>query len=220
MSAEHLRALSTIQSFPSDHIAYLHKLKETGFEPNVIYDVGACVLHWTIAAKRLWPSAKYILFEAMEEAAFLYDEGGYDYHTGILSDISGKTVKWYQNTTMPGGNSYYRENNPHVFPEHIYRERTTSSLDDVIREKGFPLPDLVKIDVQGCEKDIILGGKNTLMNAQHLIIEMQNTEYNLGAPHANETMPFIEDYLGVKCVAPLFCNNGPDGDYGFVRQSS
>ena len=81
---------------------------------------------------------------------------------------------------------------------------------------NYPLPDLVKIDVQGCEKDVIMGGINSIKNANELIVELQHIQYNENAPLANETIPFIEN-IGFKCVAPLFCNNGPDGDYGFTK---
>jgi len=216
----HLLQLSKINNFPPNHILYLQRLKASGFEPRVIYDIGACVLHWTNQARLLWPDATYILFDAFEEAGFLYKDGGYRHFIGVLSDVTGKEVKWYQNTMMPGGNSYYRENNSSVFPENAFKVRTSCTLDDVVHKNQFPLPDLVKIDVQGCEKDIVVGGRETLKAAKHLIIEMQNTDYNLGAPKANETLPFIENFLEVKCVAPLFCDNGADGDYGFSSSST
>jgi hypothetical protein len=85
-----------------------------------------------------------------------------------------------------------------------------------VEENDFPLPDLVKIDVQCSEKYIIAGGLNTISHAKHLIVELQSIEYNEGAPNVDETLPYIES-LGWKCTAPLFCNNGPDGDYGFTR---
>lgn len=209
----HLKSLSQVRNFPTDHVAYLEKLKQSGFEPRVIYDIGCCVLHWTHEAERLWPDAQIILFDAFKEAEFLWQD--YSYHLGILSDVSGETVKFYKNTQMPGGNSYYKERNDSVFPPNAYEECITRTLDDIVKEKGFPPPDLVKIDCQGAEKDIVTGGINTLKQAKHLIIEMQSEEYNIGAPKVNETLPYIESILGVKCVAPLFCNNGPDGDYGF-----
>jgi hypothetical protein len=70
--------------------------------------------------------------------------------------------------------------------------------------------------VQGAEKDVILGGSNVVKHAKHMIVEMQHVEYNIGAPLVSDTLPWIES-IGWKCVAPLFANNGVDGDYGFER---
>ena len=203
---------------PPDHMNYLTKLKKSGFEPKVIYDIGACVTQWTKAAKQFWPDAKYILFDAYDKAEFLYEN--YDYHIGVLGSENNKTVKFYTSDVHPGGNSYYREigGAPNTFPENCYTERVTKTLDTVVAERGFPLPDLVKIDVQGAEKDVIAGGLNTILNCEHLIVEMQHNDYNEGAPKVNVTLPYIES-LGFKCIAPLFCDHGSDGDYGFIKEN-
>ncbi len=216
----HLRQLSTRQAMPGDHVRYLEALKQSGFEPKVIYDIGSCVLHWTNAAKQLWPDATYILFDAFAEAEFLYRDGGYEYHIGVLSDKDDSVVRFYQNTQLPGGNSYYREIgccNGLYFPEDRYLEKVTSRLDTVVASRGFPLPDLVKIDVQGAEVDVIRGGVGTIRHAEHLIVELQHTQYNEGALLAQESVPIIQETLGFQCVQRLFCNNGADGDYHFQK---
>lgn len=212
----HLKKLAEA-TLPENHVAYLKKLKASGFEPKVIYDIGSCVLFWTKAAKELWPNATYVLFDAYTEVEFLYK--GYQYHMGVLSDKEDE-IKFYQNEYYPGGNSYYREiGSPapdYFFPENNYILKKSSTLDKIVKEKGFPLPDFVKIDVQGCEVDIIKGGKETLQHATRMIVELQHTEYNRGALKSTESLPIIESY-GFTCVDPLFTNAGPDGDYGFIN---
>ena len=214
----HLLELSTYDMLPNAHFQYLQNLKNQGFDPKVIYDIGSCVLHWTNKAKEIWPNAQFILFDAMREAEFLYT--GYDYHMGVLCDEDNKELRFYKNVEQPGGNSYYREVGHELsstlFPVDKYVIETGFTLDTIVKQKGFPLPDLIKIDVQGAEKDIITGGVNVLSNAKHLIVEMQNTNYNDSAPQVSETGPYIES-LGWKCVAPMFSNNGPDADYGYMR---
>lgn len=217
---QHLAQLTfNPHGLPESHKNYLRNLKASGFEPKVIYDIGACVLHWTRFVEQLWPNAEIIAFDAFEPAEFLYKEHNIKYHLGVLSDQDNKEVKFYQNDMLPGGNSYYREigcQGGRFFPEDSFKVLQTRTLDSVVQERGFPLPDLVKIDVQGAEKDLISGATNTLVNTKHLIVEMQHEEYNQGAPKVDETRPYIES-LGFSCIAPLFSNNGPDGDYGFVR---
>jgi FkbM family methyltransferase len=201
-------------NFFKDHVKYLRKLKSEGLEPKVIYDIGSCVLHWTNEAKNIWSDSKYVLFDAFEPAEFLYE--GYDYHIGVLSD-SNKTVEWWQNDMMPGGNSYYREiGRTDFFTDGMSTVRPTKTLDEVVRERGFPKPDFIKIDVQGCELDILKGATETLKSVKDLVVELQHTEYNKGAPQVQESLPFIES-LGFKCVYPMFAYNGPDADYHFRR---
>jgi FkbM family methyltransferase len=200
--------------FFKDHAKYLVKLKSEGLEPKVIYDIGSCVLHWTNTAKNVWADSKYVLFDAFEPAEFLYE--GYDYHIGVLSD-STKTVEWWQNDMMPGGNSYYRENDSTgFFKDGMSAVKLAKTLDEVVKERGFPPPDFIKIDVQGSEMDILRGATETLKSVKDLVVELQHMEYNKGAPQVQESLPFIES-LGFKCVTPMFAYNGPDADYHFRR---
>lgn len=202
-----LKSLSECRSLPINHVNYL---KTIDSDPKVIYDIGSCVLHWTREAREIWPDAKIILFDAYDPVEFLYE--GYDYHIGVLSDTDNKIVKFYQNDTMIGGNSYYKELNDDVYPRDKYILKNTRTLDSIVQEKGFPLPDLIKIDTQGSEIDILNGATKCLDYAKDLIVELQSVQYNEGAPKVDVSLPYIES-LGWKCVAPLFSNNGPDGDY-------
>jgi FkbM family methyltransferase len=216
----HLKSFSQHDLIPANHQNYLMELKQGGFEPKVIYDIGSNVLHWTHAARKLWPDATYILFDAFQPAEFLYVEDGSLYNIGALSNTDGNVVKFYQNDYCPGGNSYYKEigsfEHEQYFPENNFIEMITQTLDSVVKNRGFPLPDFIKMDVQGCEVDILKGGLETIKHAKRLIVELQHSNYNRGAPVVTESLPFIES-LGWKCDSHAFQNNGPDADYSFVN---
>ncbi|AGF85098.1 hypothetical protein QJ854_gp684 [Moumouvirus goulette] len=206
---------------PINHIKYLESLKEKGFEPKVIYDIGSCVLHWTRHAKRIWPEAEIILFDANPHCKFLY--GNYKHYSGLLSNQSNVYKKFFLNEFSPGGASYYREigshNSEELYPENRYYNYLSMKLDDVVEQFNFPKPDFVKMDVQGAERDILEGGINIMENTKHLIMELPKTgvKYNENAPSLEETLDLVKR-LGWICEAPLFSDNGAfDGDYGFVK---
>jgi FkbM family methyltransferase len=217
-----LRDLGNQRLIAQNHVNYLAKLKVSGVEPKVIYDIGACVLHWTNEAERIWPNTEFVAFEAMNSAEFLYKERGLKYHVGVLSNESGKEVEFYQNDWHPGGNSYYRENPevnpeaPKYFNEQHKRTLKTVTLDAVVNLKKMPLPDMIKMDVQGAELDILKGAEETLKTARHVILELQRIEYNKGAPLKDTVIEYM-DRLGFDCQGE-FSVNGPDGDYHFVRR--
>lgn len=213
-------------SIPQQHIEYLHKLGES-YTPVVVYDIGAAVLHWTKEAKQVWPNASYYNFEAVLQVEDFFKEMEANYALGVFSDEDGKDLTFYNHPLYLGGNSYYKENvNFSPAAKDIYNEaseeqRITSKIDTIVQAKGFPLPDFVKMDVQGAELDILKGMTNTLVNVKHLIVELQHVEYNLGAKQVEESIPFIES-LGFTLVSQpsgnkYFCGNGPDADYHFVR---
>jgi FkbM family methyltransferase len=217
-----LRELGSQRLIPKDHVDYLAALKAQGFEPRVIYDIGACVLHWTNESRRIWPNAETVAFEAMDSSEFLYKEQGLKYFMGALSDVTGKEVEFYQNDWHPGGNSYYKENAevnpeaPQYFNEKHKRVLKTATLDAVVRLKQFPLPELIKMDVQGAELDVIKGASQVLQTVKHVILELQSVEYNKGAPLKDTVIAYM-DTIGFDCKG-LFSNNGPDGDYHFVKR--
>jgi FkbM family methyltransferase len=216
------RTLHNDISIPEQHIKYLSTIN---YSPNVIYDIGAAALHWTKEAKKVWPTAKYYAFEAVMEVEDFYKEYGIDYSLGVYSDIDGKEVTFYEDPVCLGGNSYYRENVAYspaaekIYSDASGKKRMTRTIDSMVKERGFQLPDFVKIDVQGAELDILNGMTDTLKNVKHLIVELQHVEYNLGAKQVNESIPFIRS-LGFNLVENsqlYFCGNGPDADYHFTR---
>lgn len=222
---ERLWELHNQALLPYDHVNYLWKMKSNGSDPKVIYDIGSCVLHWTKRAEEVWPDAKFYLFEAMDEVAEIYDHFGYEYELGAFSDVSGKNIEFFQNTYHPGGNSYYRENPKFsdgastLFTDNHIVNKVSKTIDEVVTKKGFILPDLIKMDVQGCELDIMKGMEKCLDHAHELIVEMQNVEYNKGAPMVGETMDYIIS-KGFNLKGYRFSNSrpeAPDSDYHFIK---
>jgi FkbM family methyltransferase len=206
-------------SMPQAHTNILKKISET-FTPNVIYDIGASTLHWTKAAKNIWPNSEFCAFDAIEEAEKLYKSKNIKYNIGVISDQDNKIVKFYENKENPAGNSYYKEighpNSVNVYPENSYIERKSMTLETIVKCNNFLLPDIVKIDVQGAELDILKGGQTIINKAKYLIIELQNVEYNRGAPLENVTIEYLQSN-GWEIVEAKFSNNGPDADYLFIN---
>lgn len=218
-----LMDLSNQRLMPAKHVDYLQKMKrEFQCDPKVVYDIGACVLHWTREAVNVWPGAKYFAFEAMLESAPVFEHFGIPYHCGVLSSEDDVELTFYQNTTHPGGNSYYRENseiNPNAdsrFGPETAHVVTAMSLDTVVKRSGFPLPDMIKMDVQGAELDILKGASVCLANCKDVILELQKVEYNKGAPLRDEVITYM-GLMGFYLKEGPFCDNGPDGDYHFTR---
>lgn len=231
---DYYRRLHYDSQIPSHNEKYLRGIGTVyNFNPKVIYDIGSAVLHWTKYAKDIFPSAKIIAFEAVKEVAEFYNEYGIDYHLDVLSDEDRKEIIFYEHPIYFGGNSYYKENSKYSkIADEIYDKehevvRKMRTIDSIVEERGFPLPDMIKIDVQGCELDILKGMTNTLKSVQHILVELQIVEYNVGTKTTKDSIPFIES-LGFE-LQPVnlinkddsnsyYCGNGPDADYHFMRK--
>lgn len=209
---DRLRELASRDDQPKDHVDYLKNMK---VEPKVIYDIGACVMHWTKEARKIWPESEIVMFDAMDHAQFLYNESGLSYWCGgPLSDVT-KEVEFYENAMDPAGNSYYKENTPFFTEQHRVK-KIARPLDELVAEMEFPLPDLVKIDVQGAELDVLRGATKTLEKCNDIIIELQHEEYNIGAPNMVEVGEYLNS-IGFELVDEIHIGE-VDGDYHFTRK--
>ena len=214
-------------NIPNKHITFLEKLsKEFNPDNMIIYDIGSSVLHWTQNASNLWKNSIIYPFDGMSEMKLFYDEyniqnnTNYEYNIGVLCDEDYKKINFYQNDELSGGNSYYKEighKDSHIiFTENHIKHKIGMKLETVVKNKNIPMPDLIKIDVQGAELDILKGSMNVINHAKFLIVELQHTQYNEGAPMCNITCDFLIEN-GWQVYAEKFCNNGPDADWCFIN---
>jgi len=169
----------------------------------------------------VWPEARTFLFEANEDMAPFYDHYGWeDYHIGLLSDADHTKRNYYYNEENIGGNSYYKENTG-AYPSDIFRVLNTETLDKVVADKGWPHPQLMKLDVQGAECDILKGSPKVLESVEWLIVELQHINYNEGALLAADSIALIQS-LGFELIDEKFASSdlGIDADYGIDEDDS
>jgi len=217
--------------FPVAHVSFLKKLSlEFNPEKMVVYDIGSSVLHWSWHVQQIWKHIRIYAFDAMTEMKLYYDTYNetknaalqFEYSVGVLCDEDYKRIAFYQNDDFSGGNSYYKEighpNSHTLFTEDHVKHKMGMKLETVVKNRHFPLPDLIKIDVQGAELDILKGSMSIINCAKFLIVELQHTEYNQGAPLCNQTRDFLIEN-GWEVYAEKFSNNGPDADWCFINKN-
>lgn len=198
---ERFKELRSQKLMPRTHVDGLMRLKDKGFNPKTIYDLGSCVLHWYDVAKEIWPDANIIPIEAMKEVEPLYQSAGIkDYSVGKVIAYGTKDYEFYQNLEHPGGNSLYVENpefSPRaveLFPESSKVTLQAVGLDDLVKEKAWEWPEFIKMDIQGSEMEAILTADECLNHAKYVLLELQHVDYNMGAVKA----PTVIDYMSKK----------------------
>ena len=164
-----------------------------GLDPKVIYDIGANVGDWTRDMQKFFPNAHYELFEAnIDNKNHLKN---YNYHIVLLGDREANNIPFYKiikgfNT----GNSIYLEVSK-AFKDDNYKTDILEmiTLNKYIPEKNLPIPDLVKLDVQGAELDILKGMSNYIQNVKHFIIEASLHRWNKDAPMIENIIKYMYD---------------------------
>lgn len=164
-----------------DRLHYRHilmQLCKDGLQIHTVYDIGAHKGRWTKEHARIFPQAKFWMFEANEEHAEKLKTRGHPFFIGVLSSRS-ELLRFYKKAGT--GDSLYRENTDH-YNEASFIEVHARPLSDVVREKGLPNPDFIKLDVQGAELDILEGASALLPTCALLLLECPLVPYNIGAP--------------------------------------
>ena len=94
--------------------------------------------------------------------------------------------------------------------------KKTITLDTLVESKNIPYPDLIKMDIQGCELNALKGARNVLRCCSYLILELQEVEYNEYAPQKDAVIEYLKT-IGFVLFSEKFSKNPSDADYCFVN---
>lgn len=162
-------------------------LEAAGVKLSTVYDIGANRGRWTRSMRRLLPHSHFFLFEANETHRKKLASRKFPFFICVLGAREEKR-RFY--STGGTGDSLYLEKTNH-YQESDYREVMTITLTSLVQRNQLPVPDFIKLDVQGAELDILEGGREILEQCQLVYMECPVMEYNIGAPQFDAYMQFM-----------------------------
>ena len=187
-------------------------LKEKGYCPDTILDIGAHHGNWTCAMKQIYDQSKYHLFEAIDysELNRFDNDAKVVVHHVLLNDKINQVV-WYQMKNT--GDSMFREKTGHSIKCEVIN-RETIDLDTYVLQNNAFLDDanhiLVKIDCQGAEIPILKGCPSILEKTDFIILEIPLFgQYNEGVPTFLEHVAFMDSIgFNIYDIVDNHCING------------
>ncbi|HEV7990221.1 MAG TPA: FkbM family methyltransferase [Gemmatimonadaceae bacterium] len=176
----------------------LATLRDLGFRPNAIVDVGAFVGEWSATAHEHFPGAAIAMLEArptqravLQQVADTLPDA--EVVIALLGAAPRDAVPFH--ITEGGGGSSVMNELSDVPRETVMLPVVT--LDDAIRglrgAARVRTPILLKLDVQGYEREVLLGGTETLAAAEVVVMELSTQRLNEGAPLAHEMIQFMSE---------------------------
>ena len=210
------------QSWPSIPGA-LRCLKDKGFRPRLVIDIGGYRGEWTVMFKEIFPESQVVMVEAQEgkraDLQSVAERFGssVELRIALLGAVGGESVRFVE---METGSSVYEEQSPY---HRQVKELSTVALDDLLGERSVDV-DFIKLDVQGYELEVLRGAARAVEHAQCVLTEVSLVPTNRGAPLAAEVIRFM-DCAGFRLLD--FCSQirRKDGvlwqtDLLFVRNGS
>jgi FkbM family methyltransferase len=173
-------------------------LRAQGYAPRTMLDIGAHIGTFTHEFLGVFSGCVPTLIEPNPFCLADLSKLGFEQHGVAASNEPGVAEmflsrEWLQST----GASLYRENTPFFRDEVIVKQQVEKArLDDLFAGRQF---DFVKIDTQGSELDVILGGTVVLAQADYILVEISLVEYNIGGARAEAVFAKLAE-LGFHCT--------------------
>lgn len=171
----------------------LERLATIGFQPQVIFDVGAYRGDFARHCFNIWHDTKVCCFEALEEKViqlnYLAKENTNLQVFPLLIGAENKDrVALHEAETA---SSVLNEHISQDFPVKYYPMKT---IDSIIEESfANSAPDFLKIDVQGYELEVLKGAEKSLPQMQVILAEINLLDIHQNVPLMADVITWLND---------------------------
>jgi FkbM family methyltransferase len=157
----------------------LERLKQNGFSPASVFDVGAYQGDFAALCLQLWPTAQVTCFEVLAEpSSKIQRMAEQQKNLKLISCLLGAEVRQQVVFNLA-------ETASSVLVEQAHPQKTQATfpmrtVDDVVgRELAGDVPAFLKLDVQGYELEILKGAIQSLPSIEVILAEVNLLEiYN------------------------------------------
>jgi FkbM family methyltransferase len=210
-----------------EHTSVLYFLRN---QISFVVDIGANRGQFAIIARTVFPMAKIISFEPLEEPAQIFkkvfsSDPNVTLHTCAIGQE--KTTATIHVTREDDSSSLLpiTRLQSSMFPGAIEKETrqvTVLPLSQALGTVSIPPDSLLKIDVQGFELDVLQGSEDILEKFSHLYIECSFIELYSGQALAHQIISWLEkrDFILSDIHNLYFGKNGRavQGDFLFTHK--
>lgn len=151
--------IAIIRENVEEDVYRLLSLKEQGFAPKVIVDIGACIGTFTKFAHSLWPDAQFYCFEPNTRSfelltlncpfATCYNKAVGPKSANVLTDGVGATGGGYVTTQEEFDKSAKAKADGFIYS--VLCEVETITFEQFVQQEKLQSIDLLKLDAEGAE---------------------------------------------------------------------
>lgn len=164
----------------------LYRIQKQSFEPKIIFDVGAFRGDWSKNCLKIFPNAKYYLFEPQDKMIKYLtriENEKIKIENLFLGKDDGSVVKFYEAETS---SSALR------FGPHTSVNKVSTSLETYCKDNSINNIDVLKLDVQGYELNILKGAQSIFNNIQIIILEVSLIDVYIDCPLVSDIIFYLD----------------------------
>jgi FkbM family methyltransferase len=176
-------------------------LRKLGLELSHFFDVGASTGRWSSRVAQDFPHGRFNLFEPLIDYSTDYRSKmettlarhpGFRLHKVALGEECRRATMFLYPGNLVGSTALPLGAKP---PDAERIEVDMVTIDYVIEEFRLPLPQVIKMDTQGCELSILQGGTRTLPQVDVLLLECWLTRaYGPTTPLLLEVAEWLREF--------------------------
>lgn len=187
-------------------------LKQKGYYPDTILDIGAHQGFWTIDMKQIYNNSKYYLFEANDynELNVFNNDNNVKVYNNIVLNDKIEEIDWY--CIKGTGDSMFKEKTKHYINCNSIKRETIDLNTHILKNNLFQESKniLIKIDCQGAEISILKGASSILEKTDFILLEIPLFgQYNDGIPNFLEHIQYMNSigFITYDIVESHYINN-------------
>jgi len=192
----------------------LKQLKESGYEPEVIVDIGGHIGTFGVSVKQLWPEAVLVAIEPSRTNWELYNknliDNGLEQNTVVIHAALAygkETVSLFEDLEHATGGGHIREEG-NSYPE-TYTNINALTLEDMLRAAKIKKVDLLKMDCEGAEHDLVENANEETLKGVTCLLG----EYHI---YAGKNLEEFKNIIAIKFPNLEVTTNGTSGIGNFT----